>query len=142
MSTCRQQALIDGSVESIWKLLGDPRRHPEWWPRVIEVSGERFDEGDTYAQVTRSPTGRQRTILSVEQLEDLREIHMRCTDTGMYAHWWLTEARDATFVEAEMGMDPHGVTNRLFDATLGRAYFRRWLEQSVDSLREAVERTP
>ena len=52
MSVCRNQALIHASPEKVWDLVGDPQRHPEWWPRVIEVHGERFDEGDNYAQVT------------------------------------------------------------------------------------------
>ena len=109
---------------------------------MIDVNGERFDEGDTYAQVTRTPMGRSTTLLQIEHLEDLREIHMRCTDTGMYSHWWATEARGSTFVEAEMGMDPHGVANRLFDVAVGRRYFNRWLQQSIDALRKAVEAAP
>jgi uncharacterized protein YndB with AHSA1/START domain len=45
MSVCRNQALINASPGRVWELVGDPRRHPEWWARVIEVRGERFDEG-------------------------------------------------------------------------------------------------
>jgi uncharacterized protein YndB with AHSA1/START domain len=53
MSTSRSQALINASPTSVWELVGNPQRHPEWWPRVIEVRGEQFDEGSNYAQVTR-----------------------------------------------------------------------------------------
>ena len=66
---------------------------------MIEVRGERFDEGTNYAQVTRDPTGRSETFWRVERLEDLREIHMRCTQTGTYARWLLTEAQGDTFVD-------------------------------------------
>lgn len=109
---------------------------------MIEVRGERFDEGSNYAQVTRGPTGSHRTTLRVEQLEDLREIHMRCAQTGTYARWLLTEARGHTFVDVEFGMNPVGLGNRLFDATLGKSYFRRWLEQSIASLEQAAASSP
>jgi ribosome-associated toxin RatA of RatAB toxin-antitoxin module len=140
MSVCRSQALINAPPSRVWDLVGDPRRHPEWWPRVVEVRGEQFDEGSNYAQVTRDPTGRSETIMALERLEDLREIHMRCTQTGMYAHWLLTEAQGNTFVDVEFGMDPMGFGNRVFDATLGKLYFRRWLNQSLAALEEVAAR--
>jgi hypothetical protein len=52
----------------------------------------------------------------------------------------LTEAQDGTFVDVEMGMQPKGVGNRVFDATAGRRYFRRWLDQSIDALRLVLGR--
>jgi uncharacterized protein YndB with AHSA1/START domain len=134
MSVCRSQALINAPPSRIWDLVGDPRRHPEWWPRVIEVRGERFDEGSNYAQVTREPTGRIETTMAVERLEDLREIHMRCTDTGTYARWLLTEAQGDTFVDVEFGMDPIGFGNAILDAAFGKLYFRRWMSQSLVAL--------
>jgi hypothetical protein len=140
MSACRSQALINAPPSRIWDLLGDPRRHPEWWPRVVEVRGEGFDEGSNYAQVTRDLTGSVETIMRVERLEDLRAIHMRCTSTGTYARWLLTEARGDTFVEVEFGMDPIGIGYRAFDATVGRLYFRRWLTQSLAALEQAAAR--
>jgi hypothetical protein len=140
MSSCRQQALIEGSVEQVWELLGDPRRHPEWWPRVMEVKGERFVQEATYRQITKVPTGQlSETTLMVERLDDLRAIRTRCLDTGMYADWRLTGAQDGTFLDAELGMDPQGMVNRLFDMTAGRPYFRRWLRESVESLKRAAE---
>jgi hypothetical protein len=139
MSACRQQAVIERPLEEIWDLLGDPRRHPEWWPRVVEVRGQRFEEGDSYAQVTRSPFGTDQTTFLVEQREDLRAIRMRCVETGMYADWRLTEAQAETFLDVEMGMDPHGLGNRVFDAAVGRPYFRRWLSQSINGLKAVAE---
>ena len=138
MSVSRRQALIHAPPGRIWELVGEPRRHPEWWPRVIEVRGQTFDEGSNYAQVTRSPTGRIETTMNVEKLDDLSEIHMRCLDTGTYARWLLTEAQGETFVDVEFGMDPRGATSRIFDAAVGRLYFRRWLDQSLAALEEVV----
>ena len=140
MTVCRRQALIDAPPSRIWDLVGDPSRHSEWWPRVIEVRGERFDEGSNYAQVTRDPTGRIETIMRVERLDDLREIHLRCTQTGTYSRWLLTEAQGHTFVDVEFGMDPTTLRYRIFDPILGRLYFTRWLERSLDALEEAAAR--
>jgi hypothetical protein len=138
MSACKRQAMIDAPVESIWDLVGNPARHPEWWPRVVEVEGERFSQGDQYVQVTRSPTGSVQTTFLVESREDLKEVRLRCLATGTYAHWVLTGAQGGTFVDLEMGMDPNGLSNRLFDAAIGRRYFNRWAEESIDGLGRAV----
>lgn len=138
MSVCRSQALINAPPSRIWELVGDPRRHPEWWPRVVEVRGQQFDEGSNYAQVTRDPGGSVETTMTVDRLEDLRAIYLRCTKTGTYARWLLTEAQGNTFVDVEFGMDPIGAKYRVFDATLGKLYFRRWLSQSLEALEQVV----
>ena len=57
MSEVRHQAHLDQPLEAVWGLVGTPSRYPEWWPRVIEVRGERFEEGDEYAQVTKELSG-------------------------------------------------------------------------------------
>jgi hypothetical protein len=138
VSLARRQALIHAAAPAIWELVGNPKRHPEWWPRVVEVRGERFDEGSSYAQVTRSPGGTVETTFKIERLDDLHEVRMRCMASGTYARWLLTEAQGNTFVDVEFGMDPIGVGYRIFDATLGRLYFRRWLDQSLAGLESAA----
>ena len=140
MSAHRHQAHLDAPLEAVWELVGTPRRYPEWWPRVIEVRGERFEEGDEYAQVTRSPSGQGESNFLLERRDDLREVRMSCRLTGTYAHWLLTPAQGGTFVELEMGMEPRSPGLRLFDASIGRRYFRRWSEQSLDGLAEAAGR--
>src|SRR6188474_3291876 len=131
MSQCRRQAVIEAPVQSVWELVGDPRRHPEWYPRVVEVSGQRFEEGDEYVQVTKGPVGTSKTDFLIERMDDLREIRMVCQNTGMYVNWQLTDAQGSTFVDVEMGMQPRTAGTRVFDAMMGRMYFRRWLEQSL-----------
>ena len=138
MSSVRTQALIDAPPTRVWELVGDPSRHPSWWPRVIEVRGEQFDEGSNFAQVTKSPTGRIETTMAVDRLEDLREIDLRCTNTGTYANWVLTEAQGGTFVDVEFGIDPIGTRLRIFDTAFGKLYFRRWLAQSLEALEEVA----
>jgi Polyketide cyclase / dehydrase and lipid transport len=140
VSACRRQAMLEAPVESVWELVGNPARHPEWWPKVIEVRGERFAAADEYVQVTRNPLGRaETTTFAIEQLDDdLRQIRMRCLATGMYAHWRLTAAQEGTFVDLELGMDPLGFSDRAFDRIAGKTYFRRWAESSLDGLKGAA----
>ena len=138
MSQCRRQAVIEAPVQSVWELVGDPRRHPEWYPRVVEVSGQRFEEGDEYVQVTKGPVGTSKTDFLIERMDDLREIRMVCQNTGMYVNWQLTDAQGSTFVDVEMGMQPRSAGTRVFDTVMGRMYFRRWLEQSLDALRSTA----
>jgi hypothetical protein len=130
--------MIEAPVESIWDLVGDPGRHPEWWPRVIEVNGERYDPGQQYVQVTRGLVGSTETTFLVERKEDMREICLRCQDTGAYARWLLTGAQGGTFVDLEMGMDPKTVPMKVFNVTYAPRYFRRWAEQSIESLNDAA----
>jgi uncharacterized protein YndB with AHSA1/START domain len=138
MSAHRQQAHLDAPLEVVWGLVGTPSRYPEWWPRVIEVRGERFEEGDEYAQVTKDPIGRSETNFLLERRDNLREIRMSCQLTGMYAEWVLTPAQGGTFVEVEMGIEARRIADRVFDRTLGKTYFRHWTSQSLDALREAA----
>jgi hypothetical protein len=140
MSTYRRQAHIDAPLGFVWELVGTPRRYPEWWPRVIEVRGERFEQGDEFVQVT--DTGRKvETSFLLDRRENLREIRMSCQLTGTFAQWSLTPAQGGTFVELEMGMEAKRLGDRVFDAALGKRYFRRWSEQSLEALvRHATER--
>ena len=139
MSLVRDQVLINAPAERVWELVGDPRRHPEWWPRVIEVRGEEFEEGSEYVQVTRDPTHRVETVMALDRLEDMHEVHLHCTMTGTYAHWQLTEAQGSTFVDVEFGMQPIRLVDKIADATIARLYFRRWLSQSLEALERAAE---
>jgi hypothetical protein len=141
MSAHRHLAHLDAPLETVWSLVGFPRRYPEWWPRVIEVDGERFEEGDEYVQVTREPTGNNvQTSFLLERRDELREIRMSCRLTGTYGRWLLTSAQGGTFVELELGMEPRRLDHRVFDMTLGRRFFRAWSEESLDALREAARR--
>jgi hypothetical protein len=140
MSAHRQQAHLDAPLEVVWEFVGSPRRYPEWWPRIIEVRGERFEEGDEYVQVTKDMVGSAETSFLLERREDLREIRMSCQLTGAYAHWSLTPAQGGTFVDLEMGMQPKRLGDRIFDTALGTRYFRRWSEQSLKALGERASR--
>src|SRR4051795_1092942 len=57
MSCCRLQAQVDVPPETLWELVGDVDRHPEWWPRVLDVQCEGLEQGCSYRQVFQSPMG-------------------------------------------------------------------------------------
>jgi hypothetical protein len=78
------------------------------------------------------------TDVSVERLEDCRELLLRCLETGTYTRWLITESQGGTFVDAEFGLDPRGTKTRVFDVVAGRRYFRHWLDQSIEGLRHAA----
>ena len=139
MSVHREQAHLDAPLEAVWELVGFPSRYPQWWPRVVDVQGERFEEGDEFVQVTRTPRGELQTHFLVERRDDLREIRMSCDMTGAYAAWQLTPAQGGTFINLEMGMQPKRLGQRIMDLTIGKRYFRAWSQRSLDALREATQ---
>jgi uncharacterized protein YndB with AHSA1/START domain len=138
MSSHRQQAHIDSPLESTWQLVATPTLYPNWWPRVIEVDGEEFEEGDEFVQVVRDPSGETSSNFLIERRDELREIRMSCQLTGAFAHWTLTAAQDGTFVDLEMGMEPTKLRYRLMDATIGQRYFRKWSDESLAALASAA----
>jgi uncharacterized protein YndB with AHSA1/START domain len=142
MSSTRQQAFVDAPVEIVWELVSDVERHPEWWPRVIEIKCEGLEEGCTYRQVTKTPVGRDEMELFVDRLEDCRNLSIHCLNTGTFVKMELASAQGGTFVEGEMGMEPLAFQMKVFDAVAGKRYFRNWLEQTLDALqRVAPERS-
>ena len=138
MSSHRQQAHLDVPLEKTWELVATPNLYPNWWPRVIEVDGKEFKEGDEFVQVIKDPMGETSSNFLIERREELREIRMSCQLTGTFAHWTLTAAQDGTFVDLEMGMEPTRLRYRLVDATIGQRYFRKWSDESLNALLDAA----
>jgi uncharacterized protein YndB with AHSA1/START domain len=143
MSEVHEQALVDAPISKVWELVGDPRRYADWFPRVFEVQGERFEEGAEFVQVSRQPlVGRDEAHFLIDRMDELREIRMHCTISGTFVHWQLTEAQGGTFLNAVFGMEPLRRRDRLIDFAVGRRFFRHWLTEAVESLKRAVkERT-
>jgi uncharacterized protein YndB with AHSA1/START domain len=140
MSSWRQQALIEAPAETVWKFLGDPQRYPEWAGFVVDVTGPPVIEKNAeYEQTTRAPIGKVTTTFRLDRYEELREIRMRCQESGWYSHWLLTPAAGGTFADAEIGIEPTSVQYRIVFGALGKRYFRRVVERALDGLREALE---
>ena len=136
MSEVHEQSLIEAPVEEVWELVGDPRRYPEWWPDVIEVDGERFEEGSEFVQVTHGAFGRDwTTTWEIDRMQEMRELRMHCTMSGTFAHWRMTEAQGGTFMDVTFDREPTKLGWSAYDRISGRRVFRRWLVESLASLR-------
>jgi uncharacterized protein YndB with AHSA1/START domain len=139
MSEARQQAYIEAPIGVVWELLEDVDRHPEWWPRVLEIDCEDdFEPGCTYREVVRGPVGKDDMLLRVDRMEDCKELLIRCVNTGTFVHWQLAEAQEGTFVDAAFGMEPAKLQYRLFDRLAGKRYFRTWLQQSLAAMQRVA----
>jgi uncharacterized protein YndB with AHSA1/START domain len=138
VSDCRQQAFIDAPPQVIWSLIADVDQHERWWPRVVETECDELGEGCNYRQVIQTPFGKDEMDLRIEAFSDCEEFRIRCVNTGIFVRFALTEAQGGTFVDGRMGMEPDGLANRVFDTIAGRMYFRRWLEASLDAMRDAA----
>jgi uncharacterized protein YndB with AHSA1/START domain len=136
---CRQQILIEAPVELVWELVGDPNRHDQWWPSVVDSECDQLEQGCRYRAVVLSPRGKQEEHeFVVENLEDCHEVMIRCVEIGTYTRFKLTEARGGTFVDAEFGIDPMTPGMHVVSVVAGRRILRRWLEQSIAALDDAA----
>ena len=144
MSCWREQTLIDAPVEDVWDLVGDPRRYPEWvGDEVVEVTGlPTVERGARYEQVTRAPLGKVRTTFEIDELEDLHQIRLRCTRSGWYSRWNLTEADGGTFADLEIGMEPVSAGYRAVDVAGGKRRYRRVANASINGIKRALARKP
>ena len=145
MASWRQQALIEAPVDEVWELLVEPERWPEWGEDVNVVTGgpTRIEKGSTIDVSGRGPLGLRSTAhFKVEELEDLREVRMKCQVSGFYSHWLLTDARGSTFAEVELGVEPMpGLQARASGLLHTKGYLRRAVEGSLDGVRRALRRS-
>jgi uncharacterized protein YndB with AHSA1/START domain len=137
-----QQAHIDAEVQTIWELVGDPNRHPDWWPDVIEVECADLREGCRYRGVVKGFFGVDDHELLIEQLDDCREVSIFCEGTGVTTRFLLTEARGGTFVEGYFAIEPNTIGMKVLGAVAGRRLMRSWLESSLANLKSVAEREP
>jgi uncharacterized protein YndB with AHSA1/START domain len=140
VSEARQQAFIAAPVDVVWELLSDVNRHPEWWPRVLEVECEGLEAGCTYREVVKTPIGKDEMLIRVDGLEDCQELTIRCVHTGTFVQMLLTEAQEGTFVDARFGMEPQNAKAKLIDMVAGKRYFRVWLRDSLAAMELAANR--
>jgi uncharacterized protein YndB with AHSA1/START domain len=142
MASWRQQALVEAPVEEVWALIVDWNRYPDWNSDVIKVTGApaSMREGSMFELRSRGPLGLKGTTpFKVEQIEDMREMKVKCQVSGYYAHWLLTEARGNTFAEIELGVEPmKSLQGRATGALHTKGYLRRSVEQMIDNLRYAL----
>ena len=133
-----QQAFIDAPIERVWELLGDPNRHPEWWPEMIEVECADLSEGCRYRGVVKGPFGAAPHDLELDRLEDCREVSIFCEETGVRTRFVLTEAQGGTFVEGRFTIEPNSIGMKVLGAVTGRRFMHSWLESSLEHLKSSA----
>ena len=140
MGSYRQQTLIEAPVEVVWAQVGDPNTYPDWAGETVEVRGlETIEAGARYEQTQKPPVGSAKpTVFVVDAFEEMREISVRCTVSGWYLHWLLTGAGQDTFAEVEVGMDPTHLGYRAADVALGKRWYRRTAENTLEQLRKTL----
>jgi uncharacterized protein YndB with AHSA1/START domain len=137
-----QQAYIDASPETVWELVGDPNRHPDWWPDVLEVECADLREGCRYRGVVKGPFRASEHDLVIERLDTCQEVSISCEGTGVTTRFVLTAAQGGTFVEGHFAIDPNGIGTKVVAAVGGRRIMRSWLERSLANLKHVAERAP
>ena len=137
-----QQAYIDASPETIWQLVGDPNRHPDWWPEMIEVECADLREGCRYRGVIKGPFKAEAHDLVIERLDTCQEVCIACTGTGVVTRFVLTGAQGGTFVEGHFSIEPNSIGMKVIGVVSGRRFMRSWLERSLENLKLVAEQAP
>jgi Polyketide cyclase / dehydrase and lipid transport len=138
----RQQTLIEARVQDVWDVITDPSRYAEWADSVIDVTGapKRIEKGSTFEQTTELPSlGAVTTTYLVEELDDLRGLKLRCTDSGYYTGFSLTEARGATFTDVEVGIEPSGPMAEDAATVMTKGFLRGMADQLLDGVRNVLD---
>lgn len=137
-----QQAFIDASPQRVWELVGDPNRHPEWWPEMREIECADLKEGCRYRGVVKGPFGEAPHEMVVDRFDECREVSIRCEGTGVTTRFVLTEARGGTFVEGQFAIEPNSIGMKVLGAVTGRRFLHTWLERSLERLKSAAAKQP
>jgi len=137
-----QQAFIDADPEKIWELVGDPNRHPDWWPGIVEVECADLREGCRYREVVKGFFRPQEHDIVIERLDTCQEVCISCQDTGVTTRFVLTGAQGGTFVEGHFSIEPQTVGTKVVTAVTGRRVMRSWLERSLENLKRVAEQEP
>ena len=138
-----QQAFVDAPVSAVWDLIGDPRRHPEWWPDWIATECPDPSEGCHYRGVVKGFFGRvEEHDLLIASREGLREISISCDGTGVTTSFVLAEGQGGTFVQGQFSIAPNSLAMKAIGVVAGRRVMRSWLERSLENLKRAAERVP
>jgi uncharacterized protein YndB with AHSA1/START domain len=137
-----QQVFIDAPAEAVWQLVGDPNRHPDWWPNILEVECADLREGCRYRGVLKGVFRPQEHDVVIERLDTCQEVSIACQGTGVTARFVLTAAQGGTFVEGHFAIEPNSIGMKVVSAVTGRRHMRSWLERSLENLRYVAERVP
>jgi len=148
VTTITRAVDIDADPGSVWQLLEDVRRLPEYSPSTLEVSDapERLTTvGQSYTQVGKLLGKRYRSTWTVTDLEPGRRIRSEGT-IGAGVRYCLTQNLTAvgkSKSRLEIVMDytlPGGPLGRLASKAGVAARATREAEEVLDGIRSTVER--
>jgi uncharacterized protein YndB with AHSA1/START domain len=138
-----QQAFVEAPAQVVWELVGDPARHPEWWPEWISTECPDPSEGCRYRGVVKGMFGRaEEHDLLIDRHDGWREISIFCDGTGVTTGFVLAEGQGGTFVEGCFSIEPNSLGMKAIGAVTGRRVMRSWLESSLENLKRAAEAAP
>jgi uncharacterized protein YndB with AHSA1/START domain len=137
-----QQTFIEAPIERVWELVGDPNKHPEWWPEMLEIECADLKEGCRYRGVVKGPFGAAAHDLVVDHYEECGEVSIFCDGTGVTTRFVLTEAQGGTFVEGCFTIEPNSIGMKVLGAVTGRRFMHAWLESSLENLRSTAAPQP
>lgn len=153
MPTVTRKRTIAGPPEAVYDLVADPRRLPEWWPRVVrveDVAGRAGAERTRWTSVLAADSGR------------LLRLDYRCSDANRPGRYeWEHELEGTAFAKhlarqaIRVGIDPEGEGSRValtavhtLRGTAKLAGFamkkgqRELLDSALEALAAAVEDGP
>ena len=84
MSSVRRQTHVAAPLEVVWDLVGDPNRHPEWFPKVVQAKCEGIEEGCSYRMVVKGPMGN--TIDETAMIEALEDGRIGFAALDVFEH--------------------------------------------------------
>ena len=109
---------------------------------MIEVECADLSEGCRYRGVVKGPFKAEEHELTIERLDDCREVSIFCDGTGVTTRFVLTDAQGGTFVEGYFSIEPNSIGTTVIAAVAGRRFLRSWLEQSLANLKQSAEQAP
>jgi uncharacterized protein YndB with AHSA1/START domain len=138
-----QQTFVDAPVQAVWELVGDPNRHPDWWPKWVATECPDPAQGCRYRGVVTGMFGRdEEHDLLIERLDGWHEISIACDGTGVTTTFVLTEGQGGTFVQGRFSIEPNSLGMKAVGVVAGRRVMRSWLERSLENLKRAAEAVP
>lgn len=108
MPSFHDSALSAGAPESVWKLLYDPSRFPDWWAGVETV------EVNTEGGYTMYPDGYPDFPMAqlLETRQDERRVTVSCLVSDLRFEWQLEPAADGTRISVDVEI-PDAESHRL-----------------------------
>lgn len=136
----RTRARIEAPIATVWGVLTDVERMPEWTPSMRRV---RILEGDGLVVGTKVEVRQPRMpamIWTVEEVTPLRHWRWSATSGGVVtrADHWLEPRSNAEAVEARFEIRQTGPLARLVGALTMRQT-ARYVDQEMRGLKEASE---